>query len=79
MDQTRLYHDFNHHPPKGNNIAVLHQEVRKRCLDLALFIDQSLPDCREKSLAVTKLEEVMYWTNAGVARVLNYSGSPQES
>lgn len=27
-----------------------------------------VPDGREKSMALTKLEEVMFWANAGIAR-----------
>jgi hypothetical protein len=38
------------------------------CLSLARFIDDTLPPGREKSLAITKLEEVMFWANAGLAR-----------
>jgi hypothetical protein len=79
MDKSRLVHDFNHHPPKNDGIVALHQAVRERCLQLAEFIDEILPDSREKSLAVTNLEQTMYWTNAGVARILNYRSDSQES
>ena len=36
--------------------------------EFAGFIDDNCPDCREKSLAITKLEEVVMWANAGLAR-----------
>jgi hypothetical protein len=42
--------------------------VRSACLDFAVLLDGKLEDCREKSLAITALEEVMMWTNAGIAR-----------
>lgn len=45
-----------------------HEAVRENCLELAKFIENVMSDCREKSLAITKLEEVMMWANAGIAR-----------
>jgi len=54
------------------------QELTRRFFDqsdmcgwalfLAEKIDQVAPDCREKSLAVTHLEEAVFWANAAVAR-----------
>ena len=43
-------------------------KIRSTCLSLAKKINKSCPDSREKSIALTKLEEVMFWTNAGIAR-----------
>ena len=63
---------FNHHPPRDASIALAHQSVRENCLSLAREISSIMPDSREKSLALTKLEEVMFWANAGIARILNY-------
>ena len=58
---------FTYHKPTGNK-AIYHQEVRNGCLDLALLINQKCPDSREQSLAITKLEEVMMWAMAAIAR-----------
>jgi hypothetical protein len=33
-----------------------------------VIIDESIPDGREKSLAMTKLEEALMWATAAVAR-----------
>ena len=59
---------FKHHPPKNTEVASVHEDVRSCCLVLARFINDVAPDGREKSLAVTKLEEVMFWANAAIAR-----------
>jgi len=45
-----------------------HTSARENCRQLADFLNSKLPEGREKALAVTKLEEVMFWANAAIAR-----------
>ncbi len=45
-----------------------HTSVRAAHRDLALKVWADVPDGREKSLALTKLEEAMFWSNAAIAR-----------
>jgi hypothetical protein len=42
--------------------------VRQACRRLADELNAKLPEGREKSLAITHLEEVMFWGNAAIAR-----------
>lgn len=42
--------------------------IRSEAKLLAVIIDGLVPDSREKSLAMTKLEECVMWANAGIAR-----------
>lgn len=65
--EETLRHRFSYHKPTGNK-AVIHQEIRNGCLDLALLINTKCPDSREQSLAITKLEETMMWAMAAIAR-----------
>lgn len=58
---------FRYHRPDETK-ADAHQTVRGKCLDMALGLNHLLPSGREKSLALTKLEEVMFWANAAIAR-----------
>jgi hypothetical protein len=47
-----------------------HTSVRQSCRHLADHLNTLLPEGREKSLAITHLEEVMFWSNAAIARNL---------
>jgi hypothetical protein len=42
--------------------------VRDECQALAEFMNEVLPEGREKSLVLTKIEETMFWANAAIAR-----------
>ena len=44
------------------------QDIRRKAKELALMINSNIDDCREKSTAMTKLEEVVFWANAGISR-----------
>lgn len=66
----RIENDFKHHPPATAERAALHQDIRLACKDLAGFIARAVPPGREQSVALTKLEEVMFWANSGIARAI---------
>jgi hypothetical protein len=68
MSDADLQHRFAFHPATTEEKRSDHGSVRHACLELALFIDRLVPDGREKSLAITNLEQVMLWANAGIAR-----------
>jgi hypothetical protein len=42
--------------------------IRDRALNFAAFIEEKCPDSREKSLAITNLEQAVMWANAAIAR-----------
>lgn len=62
-----LHHRFAYHRPDEPK-AIKHAAIRGGCANLADFLDEELPVGREKSLALTKLEECMFWANAALAR-----------
>lgn len=66
--RDRIESDFTYHPPRDDNQRAMYIAIRNEAKALAYLIDSAMPDGREKSLAVTKLEEVVFWTNAGIAR-----------
>ncbi len=64
-----LQHRFNYHkPPEGSTVGMAHEKMRGMCHVAAVEIVNNTPECREQSLALTKLEEAMFWANAAVAR-----------
>ena len=57
---------FTYHSPKGREQRF--QTLRDNAKSLAYEIKKQCPDSRERSLALTKLEEVIMWANASIAR-----------
>jgi hypothetical protein len=63
-----LLNRFDYHAPSDPGIAQARQDVRAQCYVAARLLCDRVPYGRELSLALTKLEEVMMWANAGIAR-----------
>jgi hypothetical protein len=59
---------FAYHKPDGMKINE-HEAVRELFADAAEDICRALPDSRERALALTNLEQAMFWTNAAIARM----------
>lgn len=68
MSREDLEHRFNYHAPPDERRIAFHRAVRNTLLDAALYLDSFLPEGREKALAMTKLEEAMFWANSAIAR-----------
>jgi hypothetical protein len=68
MANSDLTNRFTFHPVSGPAQAALYEEVRAKALELALWLDSIAPDSRELSTAITKLDEVVFHTNAAIAR-----------
>ena len=67
MDTNDLKRRFTYHPPQGDQ-ANTYQDIRATAYAFATLIDSAAPDGREKSLAITSLEEAVMWANAAIAR-----------
>lgn len=68
MSADDLFNRFSFHPAKTEAKQAAHEVVRASCLGVADVFDDLVPDGREKALAITKLEEAMFWANAAIAR-----------
>ena len=59
--------NFTYHKPKDDQPAR-YEAIREKAKELARMIDEFCPESRERSLAFTKLEEMVMWANASIAR-----------
>lgn len=62
-----IENNFTYHEPQPGQ-PEKYEAIREKAKELAYLIDELVPDSREKSLAMTKLEECSMWANAGIAR-----------
>ena len=67
MRQEDINRNFTYHPPKEGQ-PQMYTDIRDKAKELAEMINGICPDGREKSLAMTKLEESVMWANASIAR-----------
>jgi hypothetical protein len=68
MDSRDIEHRFAFHTAPTQEKRDAHTSVRQQVRQLADNLNDQLPDGREKAIVMTKLEEVMFWGNAALAR-----------
>lgn len=67
MNQEELDIRFTYHSPKGDQ-PQRYSRLRSAALEYAALVVELCPDSRESSLAVTHIEESVFWANASIAR-----------
>lgn len=67
MQRYPLYNNFTYHPPFGDQ-PQRYENMRNEAKNLATHIIAHTPESREQSLALTNLEQVVFWANAAIAR-----------
>ena len=67
MDERELKTRFTYHAPKGDQ-PKRYVEIRDEATLFAVTVCDLCPDSRERSLAITKIEEATFWANAAIAR-----------
>jgi hypothetical protein len=67
MEQTDIDKRFTYHAPKPGQPAR-YELIRSEARKLAVVMNDMVPDSREKSLAITHLEDAVMWANAAIAR-----------
>jgi hypothetical protein len=68
LSEEDIANRFKFHPADTDKKAEAHERVWTLCLITANALNELIPEGREKALAFTKLEEVMFWSNAALAR-----------
>lgn len=72
LTNDELTRRFNYHQPNTQEKVGRHQRVREACRTAAVeLVEVTGPPTREQSLAITKLEEAMFWANAAIAREIS--------
>jgi hypothetical protein len=67
MEKAELENRFTYHAPKEGQPAI-YENIRNKAKELAELIDTVCPESREKALAMTELENAVFWANACIAR-----------
>ena len=65
--ELRIESDFTYHAPNELQRGQ-YERLRAAAKDLAHLINRECPGSREKSTALTRLDEVVFWANAAIAR-----------
>lgn len=63
----RIENDFTYRVPTGDQ-PERYQKLRATAKELAKLVAELAPDGRERSTALTKIEEAVFWANAAIAR-----------
>lgn len=63
----QIENNFTYHPPKDDQ-PERYVYLRDLARALALSTVQETPECREQSLALTALENYVFWAIAAIAR-----------
>lgn len=77
MELKELQKRFTYHKPVGTQ-PERYIEIRETARNFAALIDEACPDSREKSLALTNLEQTVMWANAAIARNEDWTGYETE-
>lgn len=60
---------FTYHPAvEAEGQAERYDDIREEARQYALFLLENCPPSRELSLALTNLEQAVFWANAAIAR-----------
>jgi hypothetical protein len=66
MTEEQIKNIFTYHAPFGTQ-TTRYQILRSEAKSLALTIQEACPESREKSLALTYLQQATMWANAAIA------------
>ena len=66
MTNTQINNIFTYHKPFGDQ-PQRYERLREKAKELAILIEECCEDSREKSLAITNLQQTIMWANASIA------------
>jgi hypothetical protein len=66
MTQEQIEKIFTYHKPRGNQQAR-YEALRLHAKTFAEQVNMCCPESREKSLAITNIQQSVMWANAAIA------------
>jgi hypothetical protein len=66
MTDQQIENTFTYHEPFGDQ-PLRYKEIRDQARKLATILQAACPESREKSLALTSLQQTVMWANASIA------------
>lgn len=66
MNDDQIKNIFSYHRPFGNQ-SERYEDFRATAREFALLLNRDCPESREKSLALTNLQQAVMWANAAIA------------
>ena len=66
MTKEQIENIFTYHAANADQ-AERYQRIREWAKELATIINRDCPESREKSLALTNLQQAIMWANASIA------------
>jgi len=67
VTQMELNRTYDHHAPTPE-VVKQHELFRAQCKALATFMLDNLPPAPESGVAQERLQDVLFWGNAAIAR-----------
>ncbi len=67
LTKEEIKRRVTYHPPTPAALER-HQAMRESVETTLANVAAFVPESREQSIAITKLEEALFWANAGIAR-----------
>lgn len=78
ISDVEIENRFTYHSPHGDQ-PQRYEKLRSEAKKLAYLIRDLCPDSRERSTAMTHLENTIFWANASIARSSGSYGPLMES
>lgn len=73
--RDQLEHNLTNHAPVNANVVAAMEMLRQNAKTFGKAILNEVPESRERSLALTQLEQTVMWAIAGIAR--NQDNQPE--
>jgi hypothetical protein len=68
LSKSDMVHNLTNHPPASSEIATKLDNTTFFMIEISEWILDNVPEGREQSVCLTKLEELSMWAKAGIAR-----------